>query len=420
MLSEAGIPCYIWLGMSSLTQTTRLLLLVLALGSSSFACTCPGFGPACAEVVRPDVSAVFFGTVESIEVPQAGQSYDGREMSANLGGGVVEVLFRVREVFKGVSSSTLSVRTNRSEAACGFPFQEAESYLVYATEHAGKLYTSICQRTRPERLAAEDLAYLRRIQDMANDALIFGTYKRYTYDPTFVPKFTPSIMDHYRPPEEEYRAMAPMTGETITIIGETGKQWETQIDENGQFLIRGLPPGKYRFRATAPPKLAPPFGHAEGGVMRGPGLLQVGPKGCAEITFRTEPDGHIAGRILDTNGHPLSNTEVRVWNAQEEFHFNTGYSYQQTNSDGTFDVGPMPPGEYIVAAFVWVLPQGLPSKPEDQERLTEATLRFYPDTPDHHAATPIVLDLGQHVSNVELRIHFDPDAWKNVNPIVWH
>ncbi len=373
-----------------------LAALVLGAGCPGYAlpCTCVGFGPACAEAVSPHVSAVFLGTVESIGMPSLWEIFtDRRELSATLRG-EVEVTLSVQEAYKGVSSKKVAVRTNSSEAACGFPFQKGQQYVVYASEYKGKLYTSICQRTLPARLVAKDLAYLRKMKDLPETSEIFGTYKRYTYDPNFVPRFTPSIMDHYRPPEEEYRAMAPMTGETVTLTSQNGQELKTKVDPSGEFSFTALPPGKYSIKVTVPPKLAPARGYAAGVGFR-LDSLEVLPKGCAEVTFRTEPDGHIGGRIVNSGGHPLTHVD---------------------NEDGTFDLGPLPPGEYILGAYVWSLPQGFPAMANDRERLQNATLRFFPGTREFKAAKPMVVGYGEHVTRVELRIPFDLAAWKDVKP----
>ena len=44
--------------------------------------------------------------------------------------------------------------------ACGYGFEPAKSYLVYASATDGALSTNLCSRTRPMAQAAEDLAVL--------------------------------------------------------------------------------------------------------------------------------------------------------------------------------------------------------------------------------------------------------------------
>jgi len=71
---------------------------------------------------------------------------------------VVEL--KVAQAWKGVSSEQVSVRTPSESAACGYPFQVSESYLVYASTGEGGLRVLHCSRTRPLAEAKEDIAAL--------------------------------------------------------------------------------------------------------------------------------------------------------------------------------------------------------------------------------------------------------------------
>lgn len=395
-------------------RTVALSFLLLLLATSSEACSCVGFGPACTEAVSPRVSAVFLGTVVSISSSfRLPRSLDTRELSASLFGGMVDVTLTVQEAYKGVSSKEVVVSTNRAESACGFPFKMGEQYVVYANEQKGKLFTSICQRTLPARIVTKDLEYLRKLKDSSKTAYIGGSYKRYTFDPHFAPKFTPSIMDHYLPAEEEYRAMAPMTGEEVTLTTKNGEQRKTRIDNDGRFLFEDLVPGTYSIKVTVPAGLSPPTGYAAGIPSR-LDALEVLPKGCAEVTFRTEPDGRISGRILKQDGSALPNVQVIAWNVAEKFEFYRGATREFNEKDGSFDLGPLPPGEYILGAYVWVLPQGFPAMEDERERLTQATLRFFSGATSPDSARKIKIGFGEHIANIELRIPFDPTAWKSI------
>lgn len=395
-----------------LKRTAYFLSLVLWISAGhALACTCVGFGPACSEAVSPNIAAVFLGTVKSIE-RTAGSFVDKRTMSMT-GGGLVAVKFDVQEAYKGVTLGTATILTAASEAACGFPFEVAQQYVVYAAEYNGALYTSICQRTLPLRFVTGDLAYLRSVKALPGTSQVFGTYKKYTYDPSFVPKHMPSIMDHYLPPEEDYVALAPLTGETVTLTPESGPQLKATVGDNGKFVFDGLRPGKYKIDVTVPSKLAPPRGYASGLGFR-LDALQLVPGGCVEVTFRTEPDGHIAGRILNTDGSPLPNVQVVAWNAERQFSIFGGAARVYDNKDGAFDLGPLPPGRYIVGAYVWTLPQGVPESASAEGFLRNTTLRFFPNTQTFGEAQPIKLEYGEHVTDLRLKVPFDPDAWKDV------
>lgn len=353
----------------------------------------------------PRVSAVFLGTVVAINPSKMPHS--------EFFGDMLDVTLSIEESYKGVSSKEVVVTTASSEAACGFPFRKGEQYVVYASEQEQKLYTSICQRTLPLKVVGKDLNYLRKLTTAGPSVSIGGSYKRYTFDPNFVPKYTPSIMDHYLPPEEDYRAMAPMTGEEVTLTPKNGGERKTMVDANGRFLFEDLPPGNYGVSVSVPAGLAPPLAYAAGLLSR-VDALEVLPKGCAEVTFRTQPDGRISGHILNKNGSPLANVEVIVWNANEKFEFYRGAMRDHDKEDGSFDLGPLPPGEYILGAYVWVLPQGYPALAEERDKLTRATLRYFLDATSPQSAKRIKIGFGQHFGEVDLRIPYDPASWKNI------
>jgi hypothetical protein len=133
-------------------------------------------------------------------------------------GSLLRVTITVEVGYRGVSAKTIEVYTPSSSTACGFAFQQGERYLAYAlrTEDS-ELMVSLCTSTRPAKYAEEDISYLRSLSTLPPVSTIFGTVWRYTHDPNFKPKFHPSIMDLYRPPEQDYIAMEPAPG-TIVIV----------------------------------------------------------------------------------------------------------------------------------------------------------------------------------------------------------
>jgi hypothetical protein len=64
--------------------------------------------------------------------------------------------FFVSKTWKGPYKRDLVVSTLRSESMCGYPFEEGERYLVYASIEEWGPTTSICWRTAPVAEAAKD------------------------------------------------------------------------------------------------------------------------------------------------------------------------------------------------------------------------------------------------------------------------
>ena len=93
-------------------------------------------------------AAVFAGEVASADTAATS---DGVRL--------VRVTFRVLGAFKGVDKEAV-VYTSDNSAACGFPFEVGEQYLVYAGEADGRLHTGLCTRTKSLAQADEDLEAL--------------------------------------------------------------------------------------------------------------------------------------------------------------------------------------------------------------------------------------------------------------------
>lgn len=349
---------------------TSAAILVTIGSSSAQACSCVGVGPACTEITKEHVQAIFAGKVEAV---RAGQPANPADTEAVFG--TVQVTFTVAETFKGTASGTVTIRTASSSSACGYHFKTGERYLVYASQRGEEFYTSICSRTMSLAAAGLDLKYLRQWRQMPDVVSIFGEYKKYTFDPSFKPSFQPSIMDHYRPAEDTYHAMAPLTGEVITVISASGERRTAIVDAAGNFSFRDLAPGKYSIVATVPARMAPPSGYAAGlGSFE---VVELTPRSCAELVLRTSPDGRIRGRVMDHNGNPIQHVWIRLERkGARQDELGARFTIYEIAEDGSYQTGPLPPGEYILYAEVWDVPQRDQRTPLDTSALHEATRTY--------------------------------------------
>ena len=133
--------------MKTLTSVLTVPLLVLALLTTGHACTCTEDPSPSEAFAASDV--VFTGRVASIElIDPYGQGWYEKIVS-------LEKL----DCWKGVLEDTVVVRTGFDEGVCGYEFQVAEEYLVYAVyaPSAQDLYTGICTRTQALAWADADL-----------------------------------------------------------------------------------------------------------------------------------------------------------------------------------------------------------------------------------------------------------------------
>src|SRR6266404_676264 len=365
-----------------------LIVAILAILSSAdaLACSCMGGGgPACQEAWGEGVNSIFLGRVAKIEVTLGVMGAPNNAASMTPSGNMKVVTIEIEESYRGISGKSVQVLTAADEAACGYSFQEGERYLVFAGKQGGRLGVSLCSATRPAKYAEEDIAYLRSIPGLPQTARGFGTFKRYTYDPKFKPTCEPSIMDHYRPPEEEYRAMAAMTGTLVRIETSDGKH-ETTVDNQGKWSMSGLPPGPYKIEVALPKNmiLDPAFG------IRG----SLSPKGCWRVDLRAESNGHIRGHI--SSEVPLSDyylAQVGLFRAEEaEIDLIRPFGEVFPDQDtGDYDIGPLPPGRYLVAVIL------------NNKDLDVAAL-YYPGVVNLDRAKVIALSDGETLSKVDFRV----------------
>jgi hypothetical protein len=344
-----------------------------------------GGGPACQEAWGQGVSAIFLGRVAKIEVIGGVMGAPGNALSMTPNANTKRITIEIEESYRSLSGRSVQVLTAATEAGCGYSFQEGERYLVFAGGQSDQLTVSLCSATKPARYAEDDIAYLRSIPALPKTARAYGTFKRYTYDPNFKPTFEPSIMDHYRPPEEEYRAMAPMAGTLVRIETSDGKH-ETIVDKQGKWDMSGLPPGPYKVEVALPKNmiLDPAFG------IRG----SLSPKGCWRVDLRAESNGHIRGHI-NSEG-PLSNyylAQVGLFRAEEaEIDLIRPFREVFPDSDtGDYDIGPLPPGRYFLAIIL------------NNKDLDVAAL-YYPGVISLGRAKVITLGDGETISKVDFKV----------------
>ncbi|MDJ0706309.1 MAG: hypothetical protein QNJ46_23810 [Leptolyngbyaceae cyanobacterium MO_188.B28] len=109
----------------------------------AYGCSCLPPGPPLSELDQ--AMAVFAGEVSAIKQTTRG----------------FEISFNVTEVWKGDLTSTLVISTGPHSAACGYPFEIGQDYLVYAYgRDSTRLAASLCSRTAPLSNAADDLVEL--------------------------------------------------------------------------------------------------------------------------------------------------------------------------------------------------------------------------------------------------------------------
>lgn len=137
-------------------MSRRILCLIIAfgvwtmlIGNPAPVSACDFDAPPPPQEALDDANAVFTGEVMSIEPvdDDPGEQY-------------IAATIEVERTWKGVDSTPVIVETHQHEATCGFPFEEGESYIVYAYSDGTPLTTALYHRTQLLERADEDLEEL--------------------------------------------------------------------------------------------------------------------------------------------------------------------------------------------------------------------------------------------------------------------
>lgn len=132
------------------------LIFVMCISKSAYACECK---PLDVKEKFSRANDVFIGEVRSINHIENDSEYVENW-------GPKEVEFAVLEILKGAGKNSMTIRTKRSSAACGYHFKEFEKYLVYTSLNAddnNRTWVGLCGGTKPLDSAQENLAEIEKI-----------------------------------------------------------------------------------------------------------------------------------------------------------------------------------------------------------------------------------------------------------------
>jgi hypothetical protein len=214
-------------------------------------CDCPYAGAPCKAFAN--TPTVFAGRVVQISTINRKTPF-GDDFKDRL------VSFEVERSYRGWEAKTAEIVTGWGGGDCGYDFREGVRYLVYAYPHreTGKLYTGICQRTRPLSAASEDLEYLRKKDDRSHGAGIEGIIEE---------------LDS----KNRIQVVGFLGGIPVLVEGPSGRQTITsQMD--GRFQLWGLLPGRYRVTPALPKSF-----------LADQQTAKLGRNSCAELRFLATP-----------------------------------------------------------------------------------------------------------------------------------
>ena len=345
--------------MKKLFLTTALFYLLLA-PTSARACSC-GTGDPPVEFNR--AKAVFIGVMLGGTEKLADHEHEGRTYKPEAG----EVRFAVEEVFKGEASGEITVEVaSMVGTSCGpYGLRRGERYVVYAYESEDEpktLYTGVCTRTMEvdSSYAAADLKFLRDLPPAGSGGNLRGRVWA------------------------DLRAdgATPLADVTINIRGADEKVLTARTDQEGEFEVKNLKPGKYRVEPVLPANYTTEPRSSE---------VEVNDRGTAVVGFEAYIDGKVSGRVTDRDGRGFNSIFLKLDGEGRRVY---GHS---AGEGGRFEVEGVPPGEYILY---------LELQHDDHEKNRNF---YYPGTFKREEAQAIRVGLGEKVEGLEFQL---PDAYR--------
>ena len=369
------------------------------------ACTCAGVVPSpCNSLSNPGV--IFVGTVKSIENRPWSEfwSFSKRYSGMSLRNRVavfrdeVIVNFSVDESYKGDPVRELPIRVTKFLGSCGFEyrpgelyFKKGEKYLVYAGIYGGPLLdrsnsdgdlrTNHCNGTTLASNVQDKIKAYRALKGLQLPAVL-GTYNFHV----------------------ESNKKTPARGQSVTLVPEIGPRLTATVQEDGGFLFTGVPAATYTLAPHASKGYRVDVGNGyriKDGISINPEKINITPDSCTEIEVVALPDGEISGRVVDGKGRPVPGATIRVWQANEVTALENVWWGRDNDARGAFTEGPLPPGKYVVGAYVW--------SPDQVQRLRKGqdakpSLWFYPGVSRPEHAKIITLGFAEHRGGIQIRI----------------
>ena len=172
-------------------------------------------------------------------------------------------------------------------------------------------------------------------------------------------------------------------------------------DTQGKFKFENLPPGRYQLAAEKSGYVRANYG-AEPGRPLTPLTGDAGQK-ITDLEFKLTPQAIIAGKVLDENGEPVANAQIRVLRRSGYFRQTTGGGNGvNTNAIGEFLIGELAPGRYVLLVDHRPGRFGPRAMVANQSGTDSYIPTYYPGTTDAKAAGAITVNAGQEVRGVDV------------------
>jgi hypothetical protein len=356
-----------------------IVMLALALPAAARACTCSPESPGQCPGLQPG-DVVFLGTVTAVE-----DIADAAPKASDSSGPPVDIIaarltryhFQIDEHFAAPGSpqgaAEIDIFSGGDDGDCGYRFKLNEQYVVFTHEGTeGRLFSTICNGTRPVGEARALLPQLRAMRKGQRIASVFGSLRR--ADPPFLA----------RPDDPD-----DPIGNVSLKLRSHDDRFETSTDANGLYSFYDVHEGEYSFTANLPPRTELTQKSLTGGLPP----FKIPNGACYEYDVVALPTGHIRGSVIAENGKPLGLASVEIYRAGAYDESKPGlWAFQ--GAQGVFDFDHVGAGEYII-----VFNRTNRMDPNSPYRRT-----FYPGVTDINDAEAIQVKDGQQLLKVKIQV----------------
>lgn len=213
----------------------------------------------------------------------------------------------------------------------------------------------------------------------------------------------------------EGQAVNGLTGEPVkkaqitmnNLGGRANANLGAITDSTGHFVIENIDPGRYNISAERNGYVRFQYG-ARGPERPGAPLLLGPGQRTRDLVFRLAPQGVITGKVVDEDGEPVENAQIRAMRyafvrGKRQM---TSPGYASTDDQGEYRVFGLAPGKYYLSATY--RPRNGMSVVQDRKPAAEANEgyapTYFPGTNDPTGATAIDVAPGAVLDGVDISL----------------
>jgi hypothetical protein len=208
---------------------------------------------------------------------------------------------------------------------------------------------------------------------------------------------------------------APLKKTIVRLVGVGARQGamptmaNKETDDQGHFVFSGLEAGRYQLSAERQGFLRQNYGARKNSGGSTP--LALGQdQHLKDIVFKLSPQSVITGKVLDEDGEPVANLQVR---AMKRLYQGGKKQWSAVGNGTTSDIGEyrvpnLAPGRYLVSTTAQNPAVSLMQTPSNEplpatpEMIYAST--FYPSTTAAATAVPVDVGAGAEVRGIDIRL----------------